>query len=130
MNDGPSFKDDTTDENSKELELIVDKFRPLCINHNIYCIIVGRKLSREIRNFIFKDSKIEYGNPNIDLPPKFFSDAGIEIVANWLEKRGVTLNSKGTMTITLSEFLVAETRPQAEKIVEEAIAAIEKQKAG
>ncbi len=114
----------------KEFELIRGQITSRYINYNIYNITIEKNLSNEIIDHLFKDRLIEYGRPNIDLPTKFFTDSGIQAITEWLLQRGVILKSDGTMSMELSDYFVNETRPQAERIVENAIAAIEKQKAG
>lgn len=126
------FNKDNDFENNllNEMELIIDTFKIRCISHNIFKIITKKNLSEEIWSQAFKDNKVEYGFPIINFPTKFFSENGIKILSNWLTMRGVEIKSEGAIVMLISEFLMKETRPQAEKIVEEAIAAIEKQKAG
>lgn len=114
----------------EELELIKNGVAPRYINYNIYKITIEKNLPKELVAHIFKNGEIEYGRPNFHLPKKFFTDAGIQAITGWLLQRGIRLKSDGTMSMELSDYFVKETRPQAEKIVEEAIAAIEKQKAG
>lgn len=114
----------------EDLELIISGITPRYINYNIYKITIEKNLPKELVDHIFKNSEIEYGCPNFHLPKKFFTDAGIQAITDWLLQREIRLKSDGTMSMELSDYFVKETRPQAEKVVEEAIAAIEKQKAG
>lgn len=127
--DAPSNASDELNY-SMEIESIKNKIAPRYINYNIYRITIEKNLPKELVDYIFKNSEIEYGRPSIHLPKKFFTDAGIHAVTDWLLQRGVRLKSDGTMSMELSDYFAKETRPQAEKIVEDAIAAIEKQKAG
>jgi hypothetical protein len=115
---------------SREMESIIDAFRIRCISHNIFNIITKKNLSEEIWRQAFKDRVVEYGFPIINFPNNFFSSNGIKMLSNWLTNRGVKIKSEGAIVMLISEFIMEETGQQAEKIVEEAIAAVEKQKAG
>jgi len=103
-------------EDQFHLESHAQEFLERCISYHSYKLWVERRLSKAVRERIFKDAEIQY----ISLPQLFATGPGRSALEAWLRVKGVQVSEGDLLLMKMSAYLLEQSIPLAERRVENA----------